>query len=78
MEDLIVVSLTKINLKGSGECLAVCGCSGYIWMGEQWNNLFRDIVVILLEWFVCWLEVVFRNRLAIRASGGIPQFLKLN
>ena len=47
-------------------------------MGEQWNNLFRDIVVILLEWFVCWLEVVFRNRLAIRASGGIPQFLKLN
>ena len=41
----------KTNLKGSGECLIVCGFSCYLWMCFQGKNVFIEIVVSFLEWF---------------------------
>ena len=49
VEELIVLYLTKMNSKDSGEFLVVCGCSGYLWMSDQRKNVFRNIVFSFLE-----------------------------
>ena len=67
----------KMKSKVSGERLIVFSWSCHLWLSDFQKDICREILVIFLELFLCWPEVVFIQRLERRESDLIPKFPRL-